>query len=250
MIVVLRLVLSAAPRLVSSTPSTVASSVSTSALTAEPSLAVPKEAIAVIPHVIATERWRPDREPCHRSKLAPGGEKIVMHISNFRSVKRVEDVVSVFARARAEVPARLVLVGDGPDRSRAVHRAEELGVADDVVFLGKHASVEELLACADVFVLPSETESFGLAALEAMACGVPVVATNVGGLPEVVVDGETGHLFDVGDVDGMAGAVVRLLTDDALHATIAAAARADAAERFAPSRVVQRYESFYAGVIG
>ncbi len=132
---------------------------------------VPSERIEVIPNFVDTSIWRPDFEPCHRSKLAPAGEKIVMHVSNFRGVKRVTDVVSVFAKIRAAVPSRLVLVGDGPDRARAAQQARELGVEDHVLFLGKHQSVEELLSCADLFLLASETESFGLAALEAMACG-------------------------------------------------------------------------------
>ena len=126
---------------------------------------VPPHRIEVIPNFIDTDLWRPDREPCHRSKLAPGGEKIVMHISNFRSVKRVEDVVEIFARIRKRLAARLILVGDGPHRPRALQRAADIGVQDDVLFLGKHASVDELLPCADLFLLPSESESFGLAAL-------------------------------------------------------------------------------------
>jgi N-acetyl-alpha-D-glucosaminyl L-malate synthase BshA len=210
---------------------------------------VPPERIEVIPNFIDTSVWRPDREPCHRSKLAPAGEKIVMHVSNFRAVKRVEDVVEVFARIRREVPTRLVLVGDGPDRPRALKRAADLGVQDHVRFLGKYASVEEILSCADLFLLPSETESFGLAALEAMACGAPVVSTHAGGLPEVVDHGSTGFLFDVGAVDEMAAAGVRLLTDEPLHESISRAARAVAVERFSVESVVPLYEAFYRQVI-
>jgi N-acetyl-alpha-D-glucosaminyl L-malate synthase BshA len=211
--------------------------------------AVPANRIEVIPNFIDTEVWRPGREPCHRGKLAPGGEKIVMHISNFRPVKRVEDVVSVFARINQDVPARLVFVGDGPDRPRAAQRAAELGVQDAVLFLGKHQSVDELLSCADLFLLPSQTESFGLAALEAMACGAPVVASRTGGLPEVIEDGVTGFLREVGAVDAMAEAGIRLLKDDALHASVTAAARAAAEERFSMSSVVPMYEEYYAGVV-
>jgi N-acetyl-alpha-D-glucosaminyl L-malate synthase BshA len=203
----------------------------------------------VIPNFIDTSVWRPDREPCHRSKLAPAGEKIVMHVSNFRAVKRVEDVVEVFARIRREVPTRLVLVGDGPDRPRALKRAADLGIQDHVRFLGKYASVEEILSCADLFLLPSETESFGLAALEAMACGAPVVSTRAGGLPEVVDHGSTGFLFDVGAIDEMAAASVRLLSDEALHESISRAARAAAVERFSVESVVPLYEAFYRQVI-
>lgn len=211
--------------------------------------AVPAERIEVIPNFIDTEVWRPDREPCHRAKLAPGGEKIVMHISNFRAVKRVEDVVSVFAGIRERVPARLVMVGDGPDRPRARQRAEALGVAEHVLFLGKHQSVDELLSCADLFLLPSETESFGLAALEAMACGAPVVASRTGGLPEVIQDGVTGRLLEIGDVAAMAGAGIELLEDEALHARVAAAGREAAETRYSAESVVPMYEAYYARVL-
>ena len=211
---------------------------------------VPPHRIEVIPNFIDTDLWRPDREPCHRSKLAPGGEKIVMHISNFRSVKRVEDVVEIFARIRKRLAARLILVGDGPHRPRALQRAADIGVQDDVLFLGKHASVDELLPCADLFLLPSESESFGLAALEAMACGAPVVASRVGGLPEVVEDGVSGFLFEVGALDDMAEAGVRLLTDEGLHRQISQAGRRTAEEDFSATAIVPLYESFYERVLG
>jgi N-acetyl-alpha-D-glucosaminyl L-malate synthase BshA len=211
---------------------------------------VPQSRIEVIPNFIDTEVWRPGRVPCHREKLAPSGEKIVMHISNFRAVKRVGDVVEIFLRIQRKVPARLVLVGDGPVRPRVLQRAAELGLQDKVLFLGKHASVDELLSCADLFLLPSEKESFGLAALEAMACGAPVVASSVGGLPEVIDDEETGFLFDIGAVDEMAEAGVRLLSDDVLHGRVAEAARAAAVERFSARSVVPLYEALYERVIG
>jgi N-acetyl-alpha-D-glucosaminyl L-malate synthase BshA len=206
---------------------------------------VPASRIEVIPNFIDTEVWRPDRQPCHRSKLAPGGEKIVMHVSNFRSVKRVTDVVEIFARVQGEIPARLVMVGDGPDRMRAQARAQELGINEHVLFLGKHQSVEELLACADLFLLPSEGESFGLAALEAMACGAPVVASNAGGLPEVVDHGESGFLHPVGDVDAMAESAIRVLRDDQLHASLVSAGLDVARGRFSAEAVVPRYEALY-----
>lgn len=211
--------------------------------------AVPAERIEVIPNFVDTELFRPGKEPCHRASLAPGGEKIVMHVSNFRPVKRIEDVVEVFARIRANVPARLVFVGDGPERPRAVQRAEDLGMRDHVAFLGKHASVEELLACADLFLLPSESESFGLAALEAMASGAPVVASNVGGLPEVIEHGVSGYLLPVADVEGMAAAGSRLLTDEGHHAEISAAARERTIREFSSDAVVSHYEREYLRVV-
>ncbi len=207
-------------------------------------------AIDVIPNFVDTELYRREEKPCHRASLAEEGERIVMHVSNFRPVKRAVDVVEVFARIRREVPSRLVLVGDGPDRIRATERAKELGVEDGLVFVGKHASVDELLACADLFLLPSATESFGLAALEAMACGVPVIASRVGGLPEVVPDGEAGYLLPVGAVDEMAEAGIRLLRDDSAWERASRAGRATAVERFSIERIVPIYEAYYRSVMG
>ena len=210
---------------------------------------VPAERIEVIPNFVDTRFWVPGREPCHRSKLAPGGEKIVMHVSNYRPVKRAQDIVRVFAKIRETVAARLVLVGDGPERPRTLALAAEMGLRDDVAFLGRHAAVEELLSCADLFLLPSESESFGLAALEAMACGAPVVASAAGGLPEVVEDGVTGHLLPVGDVEGMAEAGVRILCDDDYHSALSAAGRRMAEVRFSIEAVVPKYEGLYERVL-
>ncbi len=206
---------------------------------------VPRERIDVIPNFVDTDVWRRGKDPCHRSSLAPAGEKVVMHISNFRPVKRVEEVVEVFARIVKEVDARLVFVGDGPERPRALDRAEELGVRPRVLFLGKHDSVDELLACADLFLLPSEDESFGLAALEAMACGTPVVASNAGGIPEVVAHGEAGYLFDVGAVEDMAAGGIEILTDSGRWRTFSEAGRRIAVERFSATSVVPAYERVY-----
>ena len=209
---------------------------------------VAEDRIRAIPNFVDLRLYRRDTHPCHRSKFSETGEKIVMHISNFRPVKRVEDVVRVFSRVQRRVRSRLVLIGDGPDRGRVEEIAREEGIADRVIFLGKQESVAELLACADLFVLPSSHESFGLVALEAMACGVPVVATRVGGVPEVVPDGVAGHLAPVGDVDAMADAAIALLSDPARWAAASDAAR-DAAERYSVDRVVPEYERYYEEVM-
>jgi N-acetyl-alpha-D-glucosaminyl L-malate synthase BshA len=167
-----------------------------------------------------------------------------MHISNFRPVKRVRDVVRVFAKVRAQRPCTLVMVGDGPERSGAEEEARELGVAADVRFLGRIDDVAPLLAAADLYLFPSESESFGLSALEALASGVPVVAARVGGVPEVVQDGITGALRPLGDIDGMAAAAIELL-EPARWAQVSAAAAADARARFSTADVVQQYERLY-----
>lgn len=175
-----------------------------------------------------------------------GHRKVLMHISNFRPVKRVRDVVRVFARVCQEVPSVLVMVGDGPDRVEAEEEARLLHVSDSVFFLGKIDAVAPLLAGADLFLLPSQSESFGLSALEALASGVPVVASDTGGIPEVVRDGETGSLHAVGDVDGMARAAVAILGDPARWEAMSRAAAADARARFAVDQIVSQYEALYA----
>jgi N-acetyl-alpha-D-glucosaminyl L-malate synthase BshA len=206
------------------------------------------DAIRVIPNFVDPERYRRSAYPCHRSKFASEGEKIVAHISNFRAVKRVHDVVRIFARISKRIPARLLLVGDGPERVRAQNVAEEEGVSNRVLFLGKQASVAELLSCTDLFLLPSEQEAFGLVALEAMACGVPVVATNVGGIPEVLPPPPAGQMAEVGDVETMAEQGISVLQDAAIWAEASATART-AAERFSADRIVPQYESYYAEVL-
>lgn len=210
---------------------------------------VPKERIEVIPNFIDPELYHPGKEPCHRATLAPDGEKILMHVSNFRPVKRVVDVVEIFYRIQRKVSCRLVFVGDGPDRPRAAERVEELGLSDRVIFLGKHASVDELVACCDLFLLPSQNESFGLAALEAMASGSPVIACRNGGLPEVIPEGKAGLLFATGDVDGMAEAAVGLLQDEARLRSFRLAARAHAVENFSAEKIVPMYEAYYEKVL-
>ncbi len=206
-------------------------------------------AIDVIPNFVDPDVY--DRERYRgRHRLARPGEKVVMHISNFRAVKRIPDLIEMFARIRREVPARLVLVGDGPERQRAEELAAELGISGAVVFLGKFDSVADLLANADLFLLPSEQESFGLVALEAQASGVPVVGSSGTGLDEVIEDGATGYLHPVGSVDAMARSAVSLLTDGALWTGFSREARRRAVEHFALDRIVPRYEALYRNVLG
>lgn len=206
-----------------------------------------REDIRVIPNFVDLDVYRRDAYPCHRAKFSAPGEFIVGHVSNFRPVKRAEDAVRVFARIFPHVPARLLLVGDGPERPKAQQVAEVEGVADRVVFLGKQASVAELLACMDIYLLTSESESFALASLEAMSCGVPVVGTAVGGVPEVVRDGG-GVLHALGDIDGMAASAVKLMQDPERWQQASRAARA-AAEAFSADRVVPMYERYYEEIL-
>ena len=173
------------------------------------------------------------------------GRKVLMHISNFRPVKRVKEIVQIYARVAKEIPSVLVMIGDGPDRVIAEQEARDLGVSEDVFFLGKLESVAPLLANADLFLLPTNSESFGLSALEALACGVPVIGANAGGLPEVVRHGETGFLCEPGDVDGMARAGIALLSDSQRWNAASDLAAHDARERFGLEEVVAQYESFY-----
>jgi len=203
--------------------------------------------VRVIPNFVNLSEYRP-REPGARTTLAPEGNKVITHVSNFREVKRVKDVIRVFARVRRAMPATLVMVGDGPDRVDAEHEARELGVTEDVRFLGRLDSVATLLQAGDLFLLPSQTESFGLAALEAMACGSPVVATRAGGIPEVVDDGITGILEPVGSVEAMGRRAVELLRDPGRYAAMREAAIAKARE-FSADRIVPMYEQLYEEVL-
>jgi N-acetyl-alpha-D-glucosaminyl L-malate synthase BshA len=201
--------------------------------------------ISVIPNFVDTQQFVPEARPRLREHLAPQGERILAHLSNFRPPKRAPDVVRVFAQVRAALPARLLLIGDGPDRPVALQLAQSLGVARDVFFLGKQDDVESLLAAAELFLLPSEEEAFGLAALEAMSCAVPVIATSVGGLPEVIEDGKCGFLFAPGEVDGMARACLALLNDRGRHEEFRTAARRRALSHFDTGLIVPQYEACY-----
>lgn len=201
--------------------------------------------VAVINNFIDPSIYNRDKYQSVLRKQLGAARPILMHISNFRAVKRVRDVVGIFARVHAELPSWLVMVGDGPDRPEAEDEARALGIDDSVHFLGKIDDVAPLLASADLFLLPSSSESFGLSALEALASGVPVVGTNAGGLPEVVRNGETGVLCGVGDVDGMAREALAILLDPARWRAMSELGIADARERFSLDQIVSQYEHLY-----
>jgi N-acetyl-alpha-D-glucosaminyl L-malate synthase BshA len=208
--------------------------------------------IEVIRNFVNCDVYKPDetirRE--RRSRYAEDDEKIIIHLSNFRRVKRVGDVVEVFARIAREIPSRLMLIGDGPDRSIAEHLATHYGIQDRIHFLGKQDTVQELLPLGDLMLMPSEMESFGLAALEGMACGLPCIATRVGGVPELVEDGVNGLLYPVGDVSAMAAGAVEILSNQPRLETMAAAARKTAQDKFCTSRIIPMYERYYEQVLG
>jgi len=201
--------------------------------------------IRVIYNFVNTEIYHPEPEKRQARRYAPNGEKLLIHLSNFRPVKRVLDCIRILEAVTAQTPAHLLMVGDGPDREPAERLASELGVAEHVTFLGKQSHVERLIPLADVLLMPSEMESFGLAALEAMACGVPPVATRVGGVSELIADGESGFLEGAGDIEAQANRVISLLADDNLQRRMAAAARASAVEKFSTEKIIPQYERLY-----
>ncbi len=205
--------------------------------------------IRVIRNFVNCDIYHPDDRKAGAAAYAPGGEKLLIHLSNFRPVKRVHDCVRILAEVRKSVPARLLMVGDGPERGPAEHLARELKVDRHVLFLGKQNHVERLIPLAHVLLMPSELESFGLVALEAMACGVVPVATRVGGVPELIDHGQDGFLEPVGDVAAHAARVVALLTDDDLHYRLSRAGRWNAAERFCTEKIIPQYERYYEDVL-
>ena len=209
-----------------------------------------KDSIEGIPNFVDLSTFTDARPGVERTTYAPAGEKIVLHISNMRPVKRLLDVVRIFERVTREVPAVLLLVGEGPERASAQALARRLGIQDRVRFLGRLDRVEEITSLADVFLLPSELESFGLSALEAMANEVPVVGSDAGGLPEVVKHAETGFLLPVGDVEGMAARTIEILKDDEHRRALGRAGRCRAAALFGADRIVSQYERFYEKVLG
>lgn len=204
--------------------------------------------IDVIPNFIDFNRFNKKPREHFKQMIAPNGEKIIIHTSNFRKVKRVEDVLAIFSRIIKEIPAKLLLIGDGPERSHIEKVCREHNTCDWVTFLGKQEAIEEILSIGDLFILPSESESFGLAALEAMACEVPVISTNAGGIPEVNVHGITGFLSDVGDVDSMAQHAITLLKDPDMLKTFRKNALLQA-HNFDLKSILLQYEAVYERVV-
>ncbi|MEZ5429491.1 MAG: N-acetyl-alpha-D-glucosaminyl L-malate synthase BshA [Pyrinomonadaceae bacterium] len=207
--------------------------------------------IEVIPNFICPNQYFRQEESPLRDELAPEGEKLLVHVSNFRSVKRPADCVEILARVRQKGSnAKLLMVGDGPERAACEYRAAQLEVADFVEFVGKRENIADYMGIADVFLLPSELESFGLAALEAQACEAPVVASRVGGIPEVVTDGETGFLSDAGDVEKMSDDAMKFLGDEKMRRSFGEKARELSITRYSASKIVPQYIAFYEKVIG
>jgi N-acetyl-alpha-D-glucosaminyl L-malate synthase BshA len=206
--------------------------------------------IRVIPNFLDCNEYKRHDESALRQRLAPNGEKLLIHVSNFRPVKRVTAVIDIFARVRRERPAKLLMVGDGPDLAEATRLAQSLDIIEDVQFLGEQEQLVPLLSASDVFLLPSAQESFGLAALEAMACEVAVVASRVGGLPEVIEHGVSGFLHDPVDLESMALSALRVLEDDSLRHRMGEAAAQTARKQFCDSKIVPMYEAYYAEILG
>jgi N-acetyl-alpha-D-glucosaminyl L-malate synthase BshA len=205
--------------------------------------------VEIIPNFINAEQYRRRENEELKAELAPRGEKLLMHVSNFRPVKRIGDCIHTFAKVKPRLPARLVLCGDGPERAGAEKLAREYGLADDVLFAGQVPNIADYLSVADLLLVPSENESFGLAALEAMACEVPVIATNVGGLPEVVLDAETGYLVGLGDTQMMAEHAIEILSDGRKQRAMGRRGREWAVEQFNTERVIPQYERLYQRVM-
>ena len=204
-----------------------------------------KKEIHVIPNFIELDKIRNESQiSCHRSVMAKKEERIVTHISNFRKVKRIPDIIKIFYKIQEKIPAKLMMVGDGPEKVKAEQLCKELGIEEKVIFFGNSSEIDQILSYSDLFLLPSETESFGLAALEAMAWSVPVISSNSGGLPEVNFDGISGYLSNVGDVDSMATNALKILTDDATLAKFRESALS-VAQKFDIKNILPLYEALY-----
>lgn len=204
--------------------------------------------IKVIHNFIDFNRFKKVNKDHFKKIIAPNGEKILVHTSNFRKVKRVEDVIYIFKKVYEKIPCKLLLIGDGPERQYLEELCRQIGLCDEIRFLGKQDAVEELLAIADLFIIPSGNESFGLSALEAMACEVPVISTNVGGLPEVNIHGVTGYLSDVGNIDEMAKYAIQLLENEEMHQQFRKNAL-EQAQRFDIENILPHYEAYYEEVM-
>jgi len=206
--------------------------------------------IEVIPNFICEKHYMRLPDSPLRGELGPNGERLLVHVSNFRHVKRPNDCVEILARVRAAgADAKLIMVGDGPERSAVYYRAEQLGMKEHTTFVGKQANIPDYLGVADLFLLPSELESFGLAALEAQACEVPVIATRIGGIPEVVNDGESGFLSDVGDIEKMSADVIKLLSDENMRRSFGEKGRELAVQRYSTSKIIPQYIAFYEKIV-
>lgn len=205
-------------------------------------------AIHVIPNFIAVEDYKVPHHMCPKKTYAPNGERLLIHVSNFRKVKRVDDVIRVFDRVRKEIPAKLLLIGDGPEKANIERLCRELDTCNDIRLLGKVVNPEQILSVADLFILPSQNESFGLAALEAMASHVPVISTNTGGIPEVNVHGFSGFMSNVGDVDDMAKNAIAILKDDATLKRFKNNAYLQA-KKFDIDKILPMYEKLYQSVL-
>ena len=207
------------------------------------------KAIEVIPNFIDTRKYQKLDASGIRKNIAPKGEKVLIHISNFRPLKRVADVILIFQKINEKIPSKLLLVGDGPDRSACEKLSRDLSLSNEIKFLGKQAELVPLLSASDIFLMPSQSESFGLSALEAMSCEVPVISTSVGGLPELVVHGETGYIAEIGDVERMAKYATELLSNDNRYKMFAAASRKRAVQLFALDNVIDQYEKYYERIL-
>jgi len=205
--------------------------------------------IEVIYNFIDTEKYKPVDDKPYRERLASHGEKILIHTSNFRTVKRVPDTIRILHKVKKELPAKLVLVGDGPDRSECERLARELDLQKDVIFLGKQDALPEILNAADIFLMPSQSESFGLSALEAMSCGIPVVSSSVGGLPELVIHNETGYIAEIGDIERMAKYVIDLLTNEKKYKIFSKNSRERAVKYFDKNLIVPKYIEYYEKIL-
>jgi len=205
--------------------------------------------IEVIPNFVDTERFNPEKAGCSRNFLANPDQKIIMHMSNYRPVKNATHVVEIFNIIQQQIPAKLILVGDGPDTGNVMNLARELGLSERVVFLGNQDRVHQILPMADLFLLPSASESFGLAALEALSCGVPVVGSIVGGLPELISDDINGYLRPIGDIDGMAQKSIEILLDESLRNRLSVEGRKLALEKYKIDDIIDRYLKYYQAVL-